>query len=63
MECARRAISEPLWQQSVDSTASLCMVSRTVRNDAVESMVCRHGGSQIARARISCERVFAWSAC
>eukprot|EP00974_Lingulodinium_polyedra_P052170 5019004-Lingulodinium_polyedra.AAC.1 len=35
---ARRAIHEPLWQQTVESTA------------------CRHGGSQIARARTPCEK-------
>eukprot|EP00974_Lingulodinium_polyedra_P105621 10225469-Lingulodinium_polyedra.AAC.1 len=49
MECVRRVICEPLQQQAVDSTASLCTVSKTVHNDAVESTVCRHGGSQIAR--------------
>eukprot|EP00974_Lingulodinium_polyedra_P020263 1958605-Lingulodinium_polyedra.AAC.1 len=49
MVCARRAICESLWRRTVDSIASLCSVSRTLRNDAVESTVCRHGGSQIAR--------------
>eukprot|EP00974_Lingulodinium_polyedra_P045024 4318944-Lingulodinium_polyedra.AAC.1 len=34
----------------------------TVHNGAVESTVCRQNCSKIARARISCERVFAWSA-
>eukprot|EP00974_Lingulodinium_polyedra_P027474 2656178-Lingulodinium_polyedra.AAC.1 len=34
--CAR-AICEPLRRQTVDLTASLCTVSKTVRNDAVES--------------------------
>eukprot|EP00974_Lingulodinium_polyedra_P133626 11226380-Lingulodinium_polyedra.AAC.1 len=34
---------------AVDSTASLCSVLQTLRNDAVESTVCRFSGSQIAR--------------
>eukprot|EP00974_Lingulodinium_polyedra_P124259 11189922-Lingulodinium_polyedra.AAC.1 len=34
----------------VDLTASLCTVSKIVHNDAVESTVRRHSGSQIAHA-------------
>eukprot|EP00974_Lingulodinium_polyedra_P055567 5344590-Lingulodinium_polyedra.AAC.1 len=67
--CARgvraRAISEPLRRRMIDSTAPARGVSKTAQNDAVESTVCRHSGSQIARARVPCERqklVFAWSA-
>eukprot|EP00974_Lingulodinium_polyedra_P104687 10136171-Lingulodinium_polyedra.AAC.1 len=51
MEFARRAIFDPLWRQTVDSTAPLRTVSKAVRDDAVDSIVCRHGGPQIARAR------------
>eukprot|EP00974_Lingulodinium_polyedra_P023399 2260045-Lingulodinium_polyedra.AAC.1 len=46
---ATRAVYEPLRQQIIDSTASLCTVFKTVRNDAVESIICRRGGSQTAR--------------
>eukprot|EP00974_Lingulodinium_polyedra_P098759 9572632-Lingulodinium_polyedra.AAC.1 len=49
MVCATRAICEPLRRLMVDSTASLCTVSNTERNDAVESTICRRSGSQIAR--------------
>eukprot|EP00974_Lingulodinium_polyedra_P080807 7828241-Lingulodinium_polyedra.AAC.1 len=49
IECARRAICEPLQQQTADSTASLRTVSTPVHNDAVESTVCRHNGAQITR--------------
>eukprot|EP00974_Lingulodinium_polyedra_P091227 8846279-Lingulodinium_polyedra.AAC.1 len=49
MECVTRAICEPLRRQTVDSTASLCTVSKTVRNDAVESTVRGRSGSRIAR--------------
>eukprot|EP00974_Lingulodinium_polyedra_P120976 11177308-Lingulodinium_polyedra.AAC.1 len=35
MECAGRAICEPLWQQTVDSSASLCSVLQT-RHDSTE---------------------------
>eukprot|EP00974_Lingulodinium_polyedra_P127574 11202682-Lingulodinium_polyedra.AAC.1 len=50
VECVTRAMCEPLQRQTVDSTASLCTVSRIVHNDVVESTVCCHSGSQIARA-------------
>eukprot|EP00974_Lingulodinium_polyedra_P102018 9880308-Lingulodinium_polyedra.AAC.1 len=60
MECARRAICEPLWQQTVDSTALLRTVSKTLHNDAVESTARRRRGSQIGRARTPCEQTFAW---
>eukprot|EP00974_Lingulodinium_polyedra_P012828 1243223-Lingulodinium_polyedra.AAC.1 len=56
MECARRAICEPLQRQTVDSTALL----RTV----VESTVFRHSGSRVARLARSMRTpllVFAWS--
>eukprot|EP00974_Lingulodinium_polyedra_P043775 4202814-Lingulodinium_polyedra.AAC.1 len=46
-----RAICEPLWPPIVDSTASLCSVSRTLRNDAVESMFRRRKGSRTACSR------------
>eukprot|EP00974_Lingulodinium_polyedra_P016010 1553714-Lingulodinium_polyedra.AAC.1 len=49
MVCARRAICEPLRRYMVVSTASLCTVSKTVRNAAVESIVRRRSGSRIAR--------------
>eukprot|EP00974_Lingulodinium_polyedra_P129987 11212120-Lingulodinium_polyedra.AAC.1 len=49
MECATRAICEPLRPRTVDSTASLCSVCKTLRGDAVESTVCRRSGSLIAR--------------
>eukprot|EP00974_Lingulodinium_polyedra_P079659 7714901-Lingulodinium_polyedra.AAC.1 len=49
MVCVRRAIREPLRRQTVDSIASLCTACKTVRNDAVESIVCHRSGSQIAR--------------
>eukprot|EP00974_Lingulodinium_polyedra_P103490 10020949-Lingulodinium_polyedra.AAC.1 len=49
MVCATRAIRGPLRRQMVDWAASLCTVSRTVRNDAVESTVCGRSGSLIAR--------------
>eukprot|EP00974_Lingulodinium_polyedra_P128772 11207431-Lingulodinium_polyedra.AAC.1 len=59
MECVRRAICEPLRRQTVDSTASLRTVLKTMHNDAVESTVCRRNGSRIARARAPCLRGFA----
>eukprot|EP00974_Lingulodinium_polyedra_P031669 3050024-Lingulodinium_polyedra.AAC.1 len=65
MECARRAICEPLRRQTVDSTASLYSVCETLRNDAVESTGRRYSGSQIARFAYSMRTpvlVFAWSA-
>eukprot|EP00974_Lingulodinium_polyedra_P117891 11165018-Lingulodinium_polyedra.AAC.1 len=37
MVCARRAMREPLWWQTVESTASLCSVSQPLHNDAVDS--------------------------
>eukprot|EP00974_Lingulodinium_polyedra_P000176 16345-Lingulodinium_polyedra.AAC.1 len=49
MERVRLAICEPLQRQTVDSTASLSTVSKTVHNDAVESIVCRFRGLHIAR--------------
>eukprot|EP00974_Lingulodinium_polyedra_P069401 6719470-Lingulodinium_polyedra.AAC.1 len=49
MECARRAIREPLRQQTADSTASLRTVSKTVHSDAVELTVRGRNASQIAR--------------
>eukprot|EP00974_Lingulodinium_polyedra_P053779 5168061-Lingulodinium_polyedra.AAC.1 len=49
MERAKRAICEALRLRTVDSTATLCTVVETVRNDAVESAVCHRNGSQIAR--------------
>eukprot|EP00974_Lingulodinium_polyedra_P001318 126292-Lingulodinium_polyedra.AAC.1 len=64
MACARRAICEPLWWQTVDSTASLCSILHTLRNDVVESTVCRHSGLQIARFAHAMRTpfvVFAWS--
>eukprot|EP00974_Lingulodinium_polyedra_P010967 1055856-Lingulodinium_polyedra.AAC.1 len=33
----------------VDSTTPFCTALETVRNDAVESTICRRNGSQIAR--------------
>eukprot|EP00974_Lingulodinium_polyedra_P026167 2526237-Lingulodinium_polyedra.AAC.1 len=65
MECARRAVREPLRRRTVDSTVSLCTVVETVRNDAVDSSVCRCSGSQIRRLLRSMRTpvlVFAWSA-
>eukprot|EP00974_Lingulodinium_polyedra_P005588 526478-Lingulodinium_polyedra.AAC.1 len=47
MECAKRAICESPCRWTVDSTESLCTVSNTVQNDAVESTVCRRS-SQVA---------------
>eukprot|EP00974_Lingulodinium_polyedra_P036828 3531647-Lingulodinium_polyedra.AAC.1 len=63
MECATRAICQPLRPRTVDSIASLCTVFETARNDAVESAVCHHSGSQIARFTHSMRTpvVFAWS--
>eukprot|EP00974_Lingulodinium_polyedra_P080246 7773977-Lingulodinium_polyedra.AAC.1 len=49
MVCTRREMREPLRRQTVDSITSLCTVCNTVRNDAVESIVCHRSGSQIAR--------------
>eukprot|EP00974_Lingulodinium_polyedra_P047701 4579286-Lingulodinium_polyedra.AAC.1 len=49
MERAKRAICEPLRRRTVDSTESLPTVFETVHNGAVESTVCRHNNSQIAR--------------
>eukprot|EP00974_Lingulodinium_polyedra_P116698 11160164-Lingulodinium_polyedra.AAC.1 len=37
LECTRRAICEPLWRQTVVSTASLRTLSKPPHNDAVES--------------------------
>eukprot|EP00974_Lingulodinium_polyedra_P052193 5021369-Lingulodinium_polyedra.AAC.1 len=48
--CSERAICEPLKRQTVDSTASLCTVSKTVHTDAVRLTTCRRNGSQIARS-------------
>eukprot|EP00974_Lingulodinium_polyedra_P014334 1389463-Lingulodinium_polyedra.AAC.1 len=65
MVCVARAICEPLRRRVVDSAASLCTVFKTVRNDAVESTVCRHSGSQIARVARTMRTpkpVFAWRA-
>eukprot|EP00974_Lingulodinium_polyedra_P076484 7402899-Lingulodinium_polyedra.AAC.1 len=44
-----RAICEPLQRRTFDSAASLCSVFQTLRKDAVESIVRRRGGLQIAR--------------
>eukprot|EP00974_Lingulodinium_polyedra_P036212 3472416-Lingulodinium_polyedra.AAC.1 len=33
-----------------------------MHDDTVESTACCHNGSQIARARVPCERVSVWSA-
>eukprot|EP00974_Lingulodinium_polyedra_P014304 1386003-Lingulodinium_polyedra.AAC.1 len=41
MKSARRAICEPLWPRTLDSTASLPPVSLTVLDDAVEAAVRR----------------------
>eukprot|EP00974_Lingulodinium_polyedra_P051273 4931343-Lingulodinium_polyedra.AAC.1 len=49
MQCMKRAISEPSRHHMLGSTASSCMVSETVHDDALESRVCRHSGLQIAR--------------
>eukprot|EP00974_Lingulodinium_polyedra_P081311 7875847-Lingulodinium_polyedra.AAC.1 len=49
-EVRARAIFEPMWWQTIDSTASLCAISETVHNDAVKSAARRHGGSRIAHA-------------
>eukprot|EP00974_Lingulodinium_polyedra_P044877 4305133-Lingulodinium_polyedra.AAC.1 len=49
MECVGRAIGEPRWRQTVDSTASCCTVSKTVHNVAVELTVRGRNGSRIAR--------------
>eukprot|EP00974_Lingulodinium_polyedra_P107763 10431049-Lingulodinium_polyedra.AAC.1 len=49
MVCARRAICEPLRRQMVDLTASLCTVSKTAQDGAVESTVSRRSGLRMAR--------------
>eukprot|EP00974_Lingulodinium_polyedra_P089852 8711004-Lingulodinium_polyedra.AAC.1 len=46
MECARRAMCEPLRRTAI-TTAPLYSVLQTIRNDAVEIAVRRPGGSQI----------------
>eukprot|EP00974_Lingulodinium_polyedra_P025098 2427550-Lingulodinium_polyedra.AAC.1 len=55
-EVRGRAICEPLRPRTVDSTASLRGVLQTLHNDAVESIVRRHGGSLITRSRVPCAR-------
>eukprot|EP00974_Lingulodinium_polyedra_P050793 4886352-Lingulodinium_polyedra.AAC.1 len=49
MECVSRAVCEPLRRRTADSTASLCAVSKTVRNGAVESTVRGRSAPQIVR--------------
>eukprot|EP00974_Lingulodinium_polyedra_P033446 3215588-Lingulodinium_polyedra.AAC.1 len=65
MEYATRAIREPLRRRTVDSSASFCSVLQTLRNDAIESIVRRRSGSQIARvarAMRTPKIVLAWCA-
>eukprot|EP00974_Lingulodinium_polyedra_P117442 11163280-Lingulodinium_polyedra.AAC.1 len=45
---------EPLRRRTVDSTASLCSVLQTLRNDEIELIVRCSSGSLIARLRIPC---------
>eukprot|EP00974_Lingulodinium_polyedra_P050325 4838538-Lingulodinium_polyedra.AAC.1 len=47
----KRASNEPLRQRTVDSTAPLRNVCKTLHNDTVESNVRNRCGSQIARSR------------
>eukprot|EP00974_Lingulodinium_polyedra_P056532 5436602-Lingulodinium_polyedra.AAC.1 len=51
MERIKRAINEPLRRRAVDSSASSCSVLQTLHNDAAESTVRGHNGSQNARSR------------
>eukprot|EP00974_Lingulodinium_polyedra_P016216 1571837-Lingulodinium_polyedra.AAC.1 len=51
MECARRAIREPLRRQAVDLSASFCSVCKTLHKDAVAIAVRRRSGLLIARSR------------
>eukprot|EP00974_Lingulodinium_polyedra_P091412 8861514-Lingulodinium_polyedra.AAC.1 len=44
----------PLGRQTIDSTALLRTVSKTVHNDAVGSTVRRHGGLFARNARAIC---------
>eukprot|EP00974_Lingulodinium_polyedra_P096059 9309582-Lingulodinium_polyedra.AAC.1 len=46
----QRAICEPVRPRTVGSTAKLCSVCKTLRDDAVESTVRRRSGSLIARS-------------
>eukprot|EP00974_Lingulodinium_polyedra_P048925 4701396-Lingulodinium_polyedra.AAC.1 len=41
----KRAVCEPLQRRTVALTASLRSAWKMLHNDAVESTVCRHGGS------------------
>eukprot|EP00974_Lingulodinium_polyedra_P071107 6881745-Lingulodinium_polyedra.AAC.1 len=62
---AKRAICEPMKRQTVDSSTSLCKVCKTLQNDAVESTLRHHNGSQIARLTHSMRTpfgAFAWCA-
>eukprot|EP00974_Lingulodinium_polyedra_P020240 1956656-Lingulodinium_polyedra.AAC.1 len=56
MECARRAMREPLRRRTVSLTASLRSVCKTLHNDAVAMSVRRRSGSLIARSRAPCAR-------
>eukprot|EP00974_Lingulodinium_polyedra_P061340 5917924-Lingulodinium_polyedra.AAC.1 len=51
VQCAKRAISEPLRQQTVDLTASLSNVCESLHNDAVAIAVHRRASSLTARPR------------
>eukprot|EP00974_Lingulodinium_polyedra_P002626 246296-Lingulodinium_polyedra.AAC.1 len=65
MVCARRAVCEPLRQRTVDSTAYVCSVFKTLLKYAVESIVRRRSGSQAAHFAYTMRtpfRVFAWTA-
>eukprot|EP00974_Lingulodinium_polyedra_P004424 414056-Lingulodinium_polyedra.AAC.1 len=58
MECMKRAIREPLRRRTVDLTATLRNVCKTLHNDAVAIAVRRRNGSQIERWRTPCKRLF-----
>eukprot|EP00974_Lingulodinium_polyedra_P071520 6917501-Lingulodinium_polyedra.AAC.1 len=58
MECARRAICEPLRRRTVYLTASFCSVCKTLRNDAVAIAVRRRAGPLMAHSRTPCARQF-----